>query len=476
MRLNVVPSSLDDIREATLKASGRVILFPTLCTAAREPASFDAAAQLAHLEQTLNLSTVENVVPVAPVGPVVIVRPSVSFSRFQKLSIQFFKIAVAVAFIVVLGWRPTQRLMYSASTEAIVNARIVTLRAPIEGTIADWASNLKVGGLVTARAPLFKVENPQTDRGRVDDLQRAIDLRDLERRTAKERLAMFGVLRSNLEQQVNEFQEGRLSQLRAKEAEYGADLEVALDKQQLAEKSLDRTQELAAKGIQTAVALERSQSDGRIAALTAESIRKRIVGLRIESEALERGFFVGDNFNDVPTSVQKLREVDLLIAEYTSKLTESEAAGAVLKNHLAIETSRFESLASGAVTAPASGQVWELLVSPGEAVRRGQDLMRILDCREAIVTAAVDEATYNTIWLGQHATFRFRGEKIEHEARIAGLNGLATVPSNFAILQNSLLREPYHVTVELLGLNQNDSCHVGRTGTVIFTPNGGAAK
>ena len=52
--------------------------------------------------------------------------------------------------------------------------------------------------------------------------------------------------------------------------------------------------------------------------------------------------------------------------------------------------------------------MWELLTASGEQVQRGQDLMRLLDCNAALVTAVVSEAVYNRLQIGSRATFRLR--------------------------------------------------------------------
>ena len=443
--------------------------------------AFDAAAQLAHLEKTF----APNAAPMAreakpaspsaaPVTEIKAAKPAEPkpFWLKERLS-QIVKIAVAVALVAFFGWRPAQRLMYSTSAEAIVNARIVTLRAPIAGTIGDWASELKVGRLLVAGKSILKLEDAQADRSRVDDMRRALDLRQLEQRTAEDKLVMLTGWRSELANQVNEFRNGRIKQLAAREAEYAAEAAAAAEREDMADHAAARSDELASRGVQSNVMRERSAADGKVAVLTAQAARKRLEGVRVELSATQRGFFVGDTFNDVPASAQKLRDVDLMIAELKSKLTEIDASIAVYKSHLALEIERFDRQSTASIKVPADGRVWEMLTSPGEVVQRGQDLMRILDCRTTVVTAGVDEATYNMVALGSRATFRFRGETVQHEARVVGLNGLATVSSNFAIQQNSLLREPYHVTIELLGLDEGEVCRIGRTGTVMF---GGATS
>jgi multidrug resistance efflux pump len=120
------------------------------------------------------------------------------------------------------------------------------------------------------------------------------------------------------------------------------------------------------------------------------------------------------------------------------------------------------------MTSPTEGQIWENLTSPGEDIRRGQDLMRMLDCKATVVTAAVSEANFNKLKIGSKATFRLRGEAEELSGRVVGLHGLASTPANLAINQSALAREPYHATIEVPALAAGDSCQIGRTGIVTF--------
>jgi hypothetical protein len=109
-----------------------------------------------------------------------------------------------------------------------------------------------------------------------------------------------------------------------------------------------------------------------------------------------------------------------------------------------------------------------VLTANGEEVRTGQDLLRVLDCAGAVVTATVSEVVYNKLWIGQQAHFRLRGERQEYPGTVVGLTGLAAAGSNFAIEQTALTREPYHVTIAVPGLAERRVCNVGRTGQVTF--------
>ena len=79
-----------------------------------------------------------------------------------------------------------------------------------------------------------------------------------------------------------------------------------------------------------------------------------------------------------------------------------------LRNDVEVERDRLQLHSDAQVLAPSSSTVWELLTASGEQVQRGQDLMRLLDCNAALVTAVVSEAVYNRLQIGSRATFRLR--------------------------------------------------------------------
>ena len=45
------------------------------------------------------------------------------------------KTAIGLVVVVAAGWLPVRALLETTSTEAVINARLITLRAPIEGQV-----------------------------------------------------------------------------------------------------------------------------------------------------------------------------------------------------------------------------------------------------------------------------------------------------------------------------------------------------
>jgi len=391
-------------------------------------------------------------------------------SRLRRLvpARKSIKSLIAIAVAVALGWIPVQRLLASTSAEATVNARVINLRAPIDGKVAILASTLAVGTPVQPGEKLLEITNARADRGKLDDLRRTVSALTSESAALATRLEQLRKLETDLRAQRDAFQAGRIRQLEARAAELQLQITSAEAQHADAEESLDRSKKLIASGAQTTATLLHAERDSKVTKFAIDAAKLRLQGNQIELEAARKGLFVGDSYNDLPRSAQRLDEVGQQIVEASSQLDERKSRLSYLKTELEAESRLFERFSTAQVDATVRGRVWEVLTANGEEVRAGQDLLRVLDCGGAVVTATVSEAVYNKLYVGQPARFHLRGERQEYLGSVASLTGLAAAGSNFAIGQTALTREPYHVAIAVPGLAARAECNVGRTGQVTF--------
>ncbi len=405
------------------------------------------------------------------------VTAEVPVSRVRKLipARKGIKSLLAIVVAIALGWIPIQRLLATTSAEATVNARLINLRAPIDGRVSILASSLAVGAAVEPGEKLLKVTNARADRGRLDDLRRTVSALTSEAAALTNRLEQLRTLQSDLRAQRDAFQEGRIRQLEAKAAELQVQITSAEAQHADAEEALERSKKLRATGSHTIASLLHAERDFKVTKLAIEAARLRLQGNKIELDAARKGLFVGDSYNDLPRSAQRLDEIGQQIVETSSQLDERKSRLAYLNGELEAETQLFETHSTAEVDATVRGRIWEVLTANGEEVRVGQELLRILDCGGAVVTATVSEGVYNKLYVGQSAHFHLRGESQEYAGTVASLTGLAAAGSNFAIEQAAMTREPYHVTIAVPGLAARSECNVGRTGQVTFDTSASAA-
>jgi multidrug resistance efflux pump len=428
------------------------------------PSEADAVARLKKIDDALRerLRRKQEEPPTKPERP--------SFrQRFKSLrGRQGVKSLIAIAVALALGWIPLQRLLATTSAEATVNARLINVRAPIDGKLSLLAPTIAIGAEVEPGEKLLHIANIRADRGRLDDLRRTINGVTTDMHAAEKRVEQLKSIEANLLAQRNAFQEGRIRQLEARTAELQVQITSAEALHEDAQKAMDRSKKLNLSGSQTLATLLHAERDFKTSQLAIQAAKIRVEGNQIELDAAKKGLFVGDSYNDLPRSAQRLDEVRQQILDGSARVEENKGRLAYLEKELATEQDQFSSHSTADVTAPVRGRIWETLTAPGEEVRTGQDLLRILDCAGAVVTAAVSESVYNKLWVGQPAQFRLRGERQQYTGSVVGLTGLAAAGSNFAIEQTALTREPYHVTIAVPGLAERRECNVGRTGQVVF--------
>ena len=100
-------------------------------------------------------------------------------------------------------------------------------------------------------------------------------------------------------------------------------------------------------------------------------------------------------------------------------------------------------------------------------MRKGQDLVRFLDCSGALVTATVRESVFNQLHIGEKTQFRFSNQSGRYDGTIVRMSGSAAPPDNLAIPATGSSSGGYRVVISVPEL-ASAHCGVGRTGSVAF--------
>jgi multidrug resistance efflux pump len=351
-----------------------------------------------------------------------------------------------------------------------VNTRLISLRAPIDGRIEDFTP--MIGTAVSRGRFMLHISNTRADRGRLDDMQRLLEETEGERPAIAKRLSRLKEIHQQITQQARAFQTGRVRELEERALDVKAQISATDASVTEATSTLARTRALAASGNQTMVAVERADRDAKVATQTQKSLNHRLFATEIELEAARRGEYVGDSYNDRPSSLQHADELSVRLAEAEAELGFRDERLARLHAAVAVETARYSEMSNAMLLSPIDGQVWEVLVSPGEEVRKGQDLMRLLDCSGTIVTVTVRESVFNQLHIGDQAQFRLSGHSARYNGTIIRMSGGAAPPDNLAIQPTGLMQGGYRIAVSVPEL-ASAQCNVGRTGTVVFDSPGG---
>ncbi|WP_210171795.1 HlyD family efflux transporter periplasmic adaptor subunit [Aureimonas sp. AU12] len=430
------------------------------------PVASHAPGDIQDIGATLRTAFVPGPQAFAPTPDPVPTAP-VAQNNDRSGSRRILKTVLGLTLISAFGVYPLYTLMQPSSVEAVVNARLITLRAPISGRV-DGIRTVNDAGILPHGAELLTIHNDRTDRGRLDELE------SQKGRLANELVAITTKLRNAQEERVQldaavqQFSRGRLAQLQARRAELNDEIAIATLSHEEATHAASRSAALASGGNISDVEAARVAREASLAALQTDTLRHRLASLTQEIEAAHAGIFIGDGSNnDRPSSMQRAESVEAEIDSFAVERDRLAAELARVSAEISQDTARFSLLSNAALSIPIEGRMWERLVSPGEEVSSGQAMVRLVDCSTTVVTANVSESVYNVLSVGTAARFIPADDGEDLNGRVVNLTGMANAAANFAIEPSALRKAPYRVLIGLPG-SQNASCSIGRTGRVEF--------
>ncbi|WP_244486421.1 HlyD family secretion protein [Bradyrhizobium viridifuturi] len=388
---------------------------------------------------------------------------------------RLLKVGIGLAIVAVFGWLPLKAVLQTSSVEAVVNARIVTLRSPIDGTVSAKPQKSTQLSVVREGDTILHVVNARGDRARLDDLRRQMSRLENERPSLAVKLAVAETAQQDLARQAGQFRDGRILQLEARIAEIQTAIEAAAARREEAVAAVERASSLIKSGSVSTVEMARLTREQAISQQTEIGARRRLDAAKVELTAAKNGTYLGDSYNDRPSSVQREEEMRQRVSDLRADLAHADAEIGWLTHEIAAEQLHYVNRAEADIKAPVGGRIWEMMTSPGEDVRAGQPLLKLLDCSGAVVTANVTESVYNGLKLGEQASFEPNDGSAALQGEIVNLTGASGAPANLAINPDALNKEPYRVTVSMPALDTTGKdCAVGRTGRVVF--NADAAK
>ena len=379
------------------------------------------------------------------------------------------KIALGIGLVIAFGWAPLRAMLATTSVEAIVNARIETIRAPIEGIVqapgeksANWSS--------TAAPPKLTISNPYADRSRLDELRRDLNTLQSQEETLGRQSQLTQTALDTINLQAEKYRAGRLKLIDARLARQTAELQTTSAKTSQTTASKRRSDHLQQTGFISGADSDRVQYEWNAATSAEAAAQKRLEETKVERDAVADGVFIGDSYNDAPSSIQRETELTMKKGELDAQLSGVRTQIKHITDQISEEEARYRLRSEATIALPSMGRVWEMLVGPGEFVNKGQDLLRVLDCSHPIVSANVDERVYNRLEVGSPATFRPLQDGKTYHGTVINLTGAAGAPANFAIAPINLRKSPFYVTIAMDDMGEA-GCSIGRTGTVTFGNN-----
>jgi multidrug resistance efflux pump len=327
----------------------------------------------------------------------------------------------------------TGELVGVRSTDAIVSAPLVPIRAPIAGIVAQGAP--PPGTFLRRGALVLRIVNPRLSRLKLDELRaHEAELRAGLAALARRRDALLS-LQADLRQRADAQASLTASQLDAEIAGAGASLAASTLRQAQARRDLARRQILAASGDLALAEVERAQT--AVFAMQHEQITQAAAlrGLRIRRAAAAQAD--GASLGGASYASQRLDEVTITLIELDQNAATMSAALAQTAA-LATATERdFALHAEASLPAPADAIVWRHGAQAGDRVAEGDAVAELVACGQAVIVAAVSQKDLPSIMLDGRASIRLSGEYRDRkgfvigtvaQAAVAGDARLATLP------------------------------------------------
>ena len=356
---------------------------------------------------------------------------------------------------------------------AVVNAPVLTVRAPVNGVILAPTPGLAAP--VARDQVLFDLRATQTSRAEVARLRAELMVAVAEADAlAAEARSAAGVV-EGLRRRVTGETESEIVYLTRKLEQARADRrlhEIAWDR---ATAELERRRDLADRGRIPAAELDEAAFRQREAEAELAADDAAIAALKIEIRAIETGLPSPAGTGRRDFAYDRLDDMEMALADIRTR----SAAAAARRDAVAEELRAIEAELSGLgrfrPAASADGVIWTASRQAGASVTLGSDLFQVLDCERRFIEVVFDERAFENLPPGTPATVRLRGADEPFGAVVVSRHAAGRGAAQSAV--DAALLEPYEdggvkVFLKLAAADIRDPevaaafCDVGRTAEV----------
>jgi multidrug resistance efflux pump len=318
-----------------------------------------------------------------------------------------FRISVGLAVLVAGTAIYAPSVLYTTSSEAILNARFVTLAAPIAGRITRPPP--AEGTMVAAGSSLLTIDNPTLDESRLTELETSRTHTATELAAQRELIETLDHQLATLDAQVSEYRASTVATLELLAREAAAAAVAARATATEAQHSYQRKYALRTSAGTSEADLDHAEQTA--VRTDADAQRMELVPQRLAEQigAAKQGIYVGQDRNDVPYSQQRADEFRLRRAEAQAQVSALTLRLDQLDRQVAIEQARVARLSSAKLHAPVGGVVWRPMVLAGSAVAGETELMSLIDCSQLYATATFNARRFDDFRPGGRALIHVLG-------------------------------------------------------------------
>ena len=403
--------------------------------------------------------------PAAAPAPSPLPKPPRSFGRRMiAWSGRMTRRTLALALLLTVAWFWAVPFFLPLTSRAVVNARTVQVRAPINGQIS--ALSVGVGDPVVAGGPVLALAGRNVDitqlaalRGRHAELtarraKLALDLADTAAGEAD--------CRADLER----YQQAVVDNLRATYREGEAKVKMAELERQGADRRFGRMRQLADQQVVGSTEHDDHRDTAAVAVARTDLEQAGLSRTKKEMEAAERGLFVN---RDVPLFQLQAREMAFKVPRLKAEIRETEHLAAATERALREEEARVGGLSDATVPAPVTGVVWRRPGNLAHTVERNEVIFDIADRKTMFVEALIHQRYLSTVAPGSRAVVNLTGgATLTGRVRAVRTPNPDEVEVGFALSLTDRDVKQVKVVVEL-DPSAGDAALIGRHARVLVT-------
>jgi multidrug resistance efflux pump len=348
--------------------------------------------------------------------------PSKIWQKIAARRGQALRIGIGAALLAAGATLYAPDILYTTSSEAVINARTITVAAPIDGRVT--AAPPAEGTSVAAGASLLRIDNPVVDRSRLGELEATRTRTQAELDGSKQLIETLQQQIAALDAQAAVYRDAAANRLDLAAREAQADLTAAQAAATEADRMLSRKQALAAAGWLAAADLDTAQKQAAGADANAQRAELAVKRLADERDAAMHGIFVTDNTNGAPYAQQRTDEFRLRLAEAQAQTGAAQARLTQIDSEITAEQTRVEHLSTAEVKAPFAGVVWRPDVTTGSAVGHDGKLMTLIDCSSLFVTASFSSRQFDNLHPGATAIVRLADTGAEYAGTVVDVRAM----------------------------------------------------
>lgn len=393
---------------------------------------------------------------------------------------RWIRVLVGSVILLLAGWVFIPDLLFPISSNAIVNAHVVTLRAPIDGNVLSIASS--AGGTVAQNEVIIRLANHRIDDSQLSALRTQQATLGEKIAALEQELSELQHLERRLKVSSGEYRDAVGQRYEALLAEATARLSARQAVADEAAAALHRQQKLYAERLAPLAALQAAQKTEAVAQADLHEAARAVQRIQVEKQSAAQGIYFGDGFNNVPYSQQRSDEIQLRTQALRSELRDTRIRLQETERQADVEQKRLARLTLAELPAPAAGRLWLQLATNGEYVTAGAPLLQILDTSRLFLMVSLDERHFDDIAVGDEAVVDLIGSGRSLHGTVEHMQGNEAKldESVLAVAPPRIKPGEFLVVVHLdLKSFSNDADmfnHVGRRAKVTFHKASGVAE